>query len=131
MLMGLSYFLAQLFGLTIIIFSVVAFFQPSLISATIRDMKPFSFPLLMAGFLGVFGGLTIILSHNIWEMSWRVIITLFGWAALIKGIAYVAFPGTIVRTGISLFEGKWRRWSLVVTFLVGCCLVYHGFGFGA
>lgn len=129
--MELSYFLAQLFGLTLIIFAVVAFFQPSIISATIRDMKPFSFPLLLAGFIGVFGGLAIILSHNVWEWSWRVIVTLFGWTALIKGIAYVAFPETLMRTGISVFEGKWRKLSLVVTFLVGCCLVYHGFGFGA
>lgn len=129
--MEISFFLAQLFGLTLIIFSAVAFFQLSLISATIRDMKPSSFPLFMAGFIGVFGGLAIILSHNIWEMNWRVIITIFGWVTLIKGIAYVAFPEAIMRIGVSLFEGKWRKWLIVTTLLVGCWLTYHGFGFGA
>jgi RsiW-degrading membrane proteinase PrsW (M82 family) len=84
----------------------------------------------MAGFLGVFGGLAIILSHNVWEMSWRVVITLFGWGALIKGITYVTFPGLIMRTGISLFEGKWRKISLAIALLVGCYLSYHGFGLG-
>lgn len=128
--MELSIFLAQLFGLTIIIFTVLAFFQPSIISATIRDMRPFSFPLLLAGFSGVFGGLAIVLSHNVWEWSWRVIITLFGWVALVKGVTYIAFPERLMRMGVSLFEGKWRQMSLVTAFLVGCCLVYYGFGFG-
>ncbi len=128
--MELSYFLAQLFGLTIIIFSMVAFFQPAIIAATIRDMKPSSFPLLMAGFVGIFGGLAIILSHNVWEMGWRLLITLFGWIALVKGITYVAFPELIMRTGSRLLEGKWRKMFLAITFLLGCYLVYHGFGFG-
>lgn len=37
-------------------------------------------------------GLLIVTSYNIWEWSPKVIITLFGWGALIEGIALMALP---------------------------------------
>lgn len=128
--MELSLFLAQLFGLTLVIFAGLAFWRPELVTAAVRDMKPFSFPMLLAGFIGVFGGLAIILAHNIWEFNWRVVITLLGWVALIKGVFYVAFPETIMLTGVRALEGKRQRVVLFLAFLFGCYLVYCGFSFG-
>jgi len=43
--------------------------------------------LYLAGLLGVTAGLAIVLAHNIWSGgALPIIVTLFGWAALIKGI---------------------------------------------
>lgn len=129
--MELSLFLAQLFGLVFIIFSVTALWRPEFMSAAVRDIKPFSFPLLLAGFIGIFGGLAIILSHNVWGWSWRVIITIMGWAALLKGVAFVAFPESLMQIGVRMLEGKRQRVTLVFAFLLGCYLAYKGFGLGA
>ncbi len=126
--MELSYFLAQLIGLTVIIFASVALLQPTFIAAAIRDIRPFSFSLLVAGLIGIVAGLAIVLTHNVWEASWRVVITLMGWAALVKGIAYLVFPESLMRTAVNVFEGKRQRVVLIVSILFGCYLVYHGFG---
>ncbi len=130
--MEFSYFLAQLFGLTMMIFAASILIRPTIVTVAIRDLRPFSFTMLMAGFVGIVGGLAIILSHNIWEMSWRVIITLFGWSALLKGITYVAFPDFLRFTATSMINGKGKRTAvLILVFLFGAYLTYRGFGFGA
>lgn len=126
--MELSHFLAQLFGFTLMIFSAVLMLRPMIVTVAIRDLRPFSFSMLMAGFAGIVGGLSIILIHNIWEISWRGLITLFGWSALIKGVTYVAFPDFLRFTATGMLNGKAKRnAALIVTFLVGAYLAYSGF----
>src|ERR1035438_647561 len=42
--------------------------------------------LFMAGLMGVTAGLAIVLAHNVWSGgALPIIVTLFGWASLIKG----------------------------------------------
>jgi hypothetical protein len=129
--MELSLFLAQLFGLTMIIFTLSALFRPKLIDGMINDLQSSTFSSMLAGFVGVIGGLAIILNHNIWEMSWVGIVTFFGWAALLKGITYIAFPDLILKTANVLMTRKSRTGFLVVALLFSCYLTYHGFGMGA
>lgn len=127
--MELSFFLAQLFGLTMMLFLVTIWLRPKIIDAVMDDLRPYSFTMLMAGFVGVVGGLAVILSHNVWEASWRVIITLFGWAALIKGITYVAFPEVLRGTAKGVLSTPRRRNALLlVAFLVSAFLTVKGFG---
>lgn len=128
--MGLSFFLAQLFGLTLMLFAVIAIIRPVIITVAMRDLRPYSFVMLLAGFIGIFGGIALLLAHPIWEFSWRGLVTLMGLAAVIKGVTYVAFPETLKITGAGFFEGTQRRNTvLVVAFLFGAYLTYKGLGF--
>ncbi|MCA9360592.1 hypothetical protein H6789_02680 [Candidatus Nomurabacteria bacterium] len=129
--MELSLFLAQLFGLTMIIFTLVALFRPSLIEGVMKDIKTPSLVVLMTGFAGVLGGLAVILNHNIWEFSWVGLITFFGWAALLKGISFIAFPKFLSGIADKVFDGGKIKWVLTIALLAGCYLAYNGFGLGA
>ncbi len=40
-------------------------------------------------------GIAIITVHNIWIAQWPVIITLFGWCAIVKGAWAIIFPNTV------------------------------------
>ena len=51
----------------------------------------------VTGLITFVAGLAIVLFHNIWVLDWRVIITVFGWIALIKGAWLVILPGTLVK----------------------------------
>ena len=127
--MELSYFLAQFFGLLLVIFGLASLLRPMLITVAIRDLRPYSCAMLIAGLLGVVAGLLVILTHNVWEMSWRVIITLFGWMALFKGIIYIAFPDFLRFTAIGMINGRGKRaMLLVVVLLLGFYLTIKGFG---
>jgi hypothetical protein len=46
-------------------------------------------------------GTLVVVSHTVWEADWRVIVTLIGWLAFIKGIVRVVFPKLAMR-----FDGK-------------------------
>ena len=42
-------------------------------------------------------GLAIVNTHNVWVAGWPVIITIFGWLAIIGGIMRITMPG-VTRT---------------------------------
>lgn len=126
--MELSYFLAQVFGLLLIIFSMTLLLRPTIVTVAIRDLRPYSFTMLLAGLLGVTGGLSIILTHAIWEFTWRGIITLFGWIMLFKGVMYMAFPDMLRFTATSMVNGIGKRTAMLLLVLaLGCYLTLHGF----
>lgn len=127
--MELSLFLAQLFGLTFIIFTLTALMRPSLIDGVMRDIKTPTLAVLMTAFAGVMGGLAVVLTHNIWEFSWVGLVTFFGWAALIKGVSFIAFPNFLVGISDKVLSGGKMKGMLIVALLASCYLAYKGFGY--
>ena len=80
----------------------------------------------MTMFMLVFG-LAVVANHNIWEMSMRVVITIFGWSLTIKGALYMICPdigAKIARPFLPIIE-TWIRVAGVLITLLGALLVYQ------
>ena len=88
--------------------------------------------LFISGLLGVTAGLAIVLSHNLWSGgALPVIVTLFGWAALIKGMLLLLLsPETESRIFIAGLQFD-RHSNIYAAFvlLIGFYLTYAGFNF--
>ena len=37
-------------------------------------------------------GIAMVLSYNVWAWNWQIVITILGWAALVKGLFLLFFP---------------------------------------
>jgi hypothetical protein len=48
---------------------------------------------ILVGILTLLAGLAIVNAHNLWVSDWRVIITILGWLAIIRGVLSLLFPG--------------------------------------
>ena len=55
-------------------------------------------------------GLFIVITHNDWEMSPSVIVTLLGWAILIKSLLYLLWPRWVLK-----FKGFYEKSDLFLT----------------
>lgn len=60
---------------------------------------------LLSGYIALTLGLVTVIFHNIWTGGWPVIITVFGWLSLIKGIVRIGFPEIFPKV-ISFFKKK-------------------------
>ena len=90
--MDRSIFLARVLGaaLALIGFSIV------LRADHVRDiLKAFDGNpalLYLAGLAALSVGLAIVIGHNVWTLNWRILVTLIGWVALVKGIVILFAP---------------------------------------
>ena len=125
--MGISIFLAQLMG----IFSLVMGFsmlakQKMLISIfhELSDSRALSYIL---GTLMFLLGLLVILNHNIWELSPRVIITIIGWVILIEGGSYLFVSKETLRRYLAVLDNRKIYYIIAVGYLIlGSYLIYFG-----
>lgn len=128
--MELSPFLAKLFGVSSALFAIVGLVRPKLIKEAVDDFNQSAFMTIIIGYMMLVASLAIVLAHNVWDGSWRVIITLFGWAGLLKSMTYLLAPESLGKVGTSVYASeKQIRMVLVLFFLLGVYLAAKGFGF--
>jgi hypothetical protein len=122
--------LAKLFGLYLVAISLAMFARMQTIVAIMASIIQDPPLLFVCGLLGISGGLAIVLSHNVWRGGLLpIVLTLFGWAALIKGMLLLLLsPETESRvffSGIG-YERYPYLFAAVLLFLGGY-LTYAGF----
>ena len=73
-------------------------------------------------------GLVIVTEHNKWSMDWNVVITLLGWAMVIKSILFLVAPRWADPFAILLETGIVKNWIRIAGALLttlGAILVYQ------
>ena len=82
--------------------------------------------MLMFGFFTITISYLIIHFHNIWQYNRTVIITLFGWLGLLKGILFIIHPKILERLSNKVFI-RLRNIMPYTTLVFGLILAYFGF----
>jgi uncharacterized protein YjeT (DUF2065 family) len=128
--MELSLFLAQVMGIVISAFAIASLIRPAIIRDAIRDFDHESFARLVIGCMAIALGAVLVLTHNVWVKDFRVVITIFGWTALLKGIGYLVAPKLAVNFTKSMLKSKGQmQLFLLVCLALGIYLAYTGFGY--
>jgi hypothetical protein len=80
------------------------------------------------GAMAVIFGLVIVILHNVWELDWKVIITLIGYLSLLKGIVRLFAPEVDKAVVHGLIDTPAAYIGvLIVLLLIGIFLIYNGF----
>ena len=82
----------------------------------------------LAGVLTLIMGIAIITFHNIWVMDWRIIITLFGYIAIVSGVFRMSLPTKVKQLGDWMLDTRMIvRSAALLNGLLGAYLTYQGF----
>ena len=102
--MQTSVFLARLIGPVMLVVGLAVFAN----QRTFRDMAEEFLAsralLFLSGLLIMPAGLAIVLTHNIWAVDGRVMITLFGWLNVIGGALRLFAPAYVMQTGRAMLK---------------------------
>ncbi len=125
--MEVSIFLAKAIGLASVIstLAVILNYKKSVTFEIELAKNPAT--VYASGFIFLIIGVLIIVGHPVFEFSWRILITLMGWAFLIKGIGRVLFPESVGRMIEKKQKNSWFIMGEVIVFLAGLYLLYYGF----
>ena len=124
--MEISIFLAKFWGLILMIVCLIFLLRRKvLLEELFRLVEDKGFA-LFSGYLALILGLVTVILHNVWVADWRIVITIFGWISLIKGIVRIGFPEipqklvptfknkpilTQILLVIAVFLGAWLIWA--------------------
>lgn len=124
--MDLSVFLAKFFGLYFLIIAGIWLIRKREFEAEVERMTTNTSLVVFTGILQLLIGLAIAISHPIFELSWRGLITFLGYFALIQGILRIMFPEEAKNViGRMVRKGSFIVMALLIVF--GAFLAYNGF----
>lgn len=106
-------FFALFWGWLTVIFATILFVRPHVLvelKKLMVEVRPFA---LIYGILSLILGLASVILHNIWVLNWHVLITIFNWLALLKGITVLGWPEVSRNTSFEM-RMKSTRISLAV-----------------
>jgi hypothetical protein len=85
--------------------------------------------IVVSGMLTLLAGIAIVRVHNIWSGGWRIIITLFGWAAVVGGLARMWMPQMAGPIANSFTRGPAALiFPAVILLALGGFLSYKAYG---
>ena len=71
----------------------------------LRDMNDQSATIIL-GMFALLAGLAIVNTHNLWVSDWRVIITILGWLAIVRGALSLLFPNKMYGVGETILASR-------------------------
>lgn len=124
--MALSNYLAELWGISIIVVALALLIKEKHLKRLFASIETED-NLFLWGVISLVIGVAMILSHNIWVQGWQVIITIFGWLALIKGLSLLFMPEMAKEWSKKAENASFLPFALLIAVFIGLVLTYLGF----
>ena len=124
--MELSLYLARAWGLFTVLICLGLLLNRENYMHMIRQLKPDDISILIAGVFALVLGVVQVVGYNSWTLDYRGLVTLFGWIALLKGIAIIFIPKYTERFAKVVTWGNWYLPAVVIFLLMGVYLLYVG-----
>lgn len=126
--METSLLLAQLIGALFVIVGLGVLINPDHYGEMIRNFIKNAELYYFSGAISFLIGLSIIQFHNLWVLDWRVVITVIGWLALIKGALRIVLPAIGSEVGHALIFKRQSIYLMgAILFIFGVWLCSKGF----
>jgi len=122
----LSNYLAEIWGISMVVIALALLIKETHLKHLFASMEKEE-NLFFWGFITFIIGVTMVLAHNIWEKDWRVVITIFGWASLLKGLTLLFLPEMAMELVKKIKNSSFMPFALLIAVFIGLALTYFGF----
>jgi hypothetical protein len=125
----LTIFLGKLLGLHLVAISAGMLARKRRTLETLDDMASNGAWMLFSGMAATAAGLALVLGHNVWTGgALTTVVTLVGWAALLKGLSLLMIPTRIMASAYKSmgFERYFYPWMGAV-FILGLWMALAAF----
>ena len=102
--MSNSVFIARLIGPVMLVIGLAVFANQRAFRELAEEFLASRALTFLSGLIIMPAGLAIVLTHNIWAVDGRVMITLFGWANAIGGAVRLIAPAYVMQTGRAMLK---------------------------
>jgi len=117
--------IAKIASIVYLSIAVGTFLSPSLMKKILDDFVKGPGLTFLAAWMTTVISMLIILSYNVWARHRGLLVTIFGWIGLIKGISFFIMPQNFIKMSSALVKKSWRITTF--TFVLWLLFFYLGF----
>lgn len=116
---------SKILGVYLVVSGLFLVFKSKTVPVLLKDFFDHPAIVYLTGIILIFLATMFLIQYNVWEYSWKTIITVFAWLVLLKGLAYVFVPKMLGEISIKKFNSWFKAWG-VLAILIGVYLFYLG-----
>ena len=124
--MALSNYLAEIWGISIVVVSLAFLIKERHLKRLFASIETED-NLFMWGLVNFVIGISMVLTHNIWVKDWQIVITIFGWLSILKGLFLLFSPDFMKRFAKKIEGSPLLPFALLISIFIGLALTYLGF----
>lgn len=125
--MKTSRFIAKvlgLYGLALVLIVVAG--GSAMKSRMLESIKDPAF-VLLSKILAIMIGLAMVVKHNVWDGTWRVVITAVGYLFILKGILLLCWPEGLVALSREILQGAGMPFYMLLSAVFYGWMTWVGF----
>lgn len=92
-------FLAQIWGPIMLAIGLGFYTSRAYYIRVYKDLEKETLAVLLFAMFGIAAGIAQIMYHNTWNTLPEILISLFGWGLLLKGLVFAIAPGFVNKSG--------------------------------
>ncbi|MBU6323092.1 MAG: hypothetical protein KGI41_00820 [Patescibacteria group bacterium] len=120
-------FIAQMMGPILFAVGIGVLVSKDYYLDVYRNLKNETLAVLTAGIIATAAGIVLVLNHNTWMTLPEMLVSLFGWIVLIKGLVLLVFPKAMERVGANFAKAGYMNACGVVVLVVGAYLTWFAY----
>jgi len=121
--MDISLVVAKILGVYLVVSGLFLIFRGKTLPHLLQDFFGHPAIVYLTGAILIFLSTLLLIQNNIWDGTWRTIITVFGWLIFLKGVAYLFIPKMLQKMVSKKFLGALNLYGLIAI-VIGLYLFY-------
>ena len=123
--MDITILVAKLFGIYLVVAGLFLLFKGKSIPHLLKDFFDHPAMMYLTGIILVFLASMYLIPYNVWDSTWRTLVTVFVWLVLLKGLVYIFVPRLLSETAIQRSR-NWFGLYGILSIVVGVYMFFLG-----
>ena len=116
--MDITLLCVKILGVYLVVAGLFIFFKGKTLPHLLKDFFDHPATVYLTGIILIFLSSMYLIQYNIWDGTWKTLITIFAWLVGIKGLSYIFFPQMLNEVTIAKFRNSFKVYG-VIAILVG------------
>lgn len=121
--MDTTLLVAKVLGIYLVVSGLFLLIKGRTVTHLLKDFFEHPAVVYLTGAILIFLSSMYLIQYNIWDDTWRTLITLFVWLVMLKGLAYILFPQALSEMAVKRFKGSFGAYG-VIAVIVGLYLFF-------
>ncbi|MFA6353731.1 MAG: hypothetical protein WCW93_02255 [Candidatus Paceibacterota bacterium] len=123
--MDFTILVAKILGIYLIVSGLFLIFKGKTVPHLLKDFFDHPAIVYLTGVILIFLSSMYLVQYNIWDGTWKVIITIFAWITMLKGLSYILFPQALNKMVVAKFRKSFGIYG-AVAIIMGIYLFFLG-----
>lgn len=113
----------KILGIYLVVSGLFLIFRGKTVPHLLKDFFDHPATVYLTGIILIFLSSMYLIQYNIWDGTWRALVTLLAWVVMLKGLAYIFVPQVLHEMTIKRFKGLFGVYGLIAI-VVGLYLFF-------